>query len=183
MLARSAGMRPAYIATEACMANVQRAYSPSAPVIATWRARCPTPSRPAIGRRLPHRRRAPEPARRGRRDDPRERRDAVPPNTVVRLAFQAVPPIAPGETPGLFGTGTSIRHPLPAREEYFYLDATIADGKLDVDLPPGNWLPQLELDPAGAGRTSTSRPACARDRQRSGRTPIELPALAFVPVT
>ena len=150
MLARSAGMRPAYIATEACMANVARAY---------------------VAERAGHRdlaRALYDAVPAGNQDDcfrtaaarriPLAGVDAtthvsgaiaVPPNTVVRLAFQAVPPIAPGETPGLFGTGTSIRHPLPAREEYFYLDATIADGKLDVDLPPGTWLPQIELDPAG----------------------------------
>lgn len=106
----------------------------------------------------------------------------VPPATTIRLAFQAVPKVAPGTTPSIFGNGTSIRHPWPDRAQYFYIDATIAGGRFEATLPPGFWLPQIEIDFAGKWTLGEVSPCLTVVEARADLPAITLPDLAFEPV-
>ncbi|MCX5741178.1 MAG: hypothetical protein NT062_01625 [Proteobacteria bacterium] len=105
----------------------------------------------------------------------------VPPDTTVRVAFQAIPPVVPGgESPSIFGNGSSIRYPWPRRDQYFYVDATITHDRLDVTLPGGHWLPQIELDPAGKWTLAQLTPCLTEIVATGGE--VVLPDLTFVPV-
>lgn len=106
----------------------------------------------------------------------------APPATTVRVAFQAHPPVPPGVTPDPFGLGgdPDLRHPWPERS-VFWIEAEIEDGRLLARLPPGDWLPQVELEPAGRWRLADD--ICfesVRVTGKRGEVLPELPALRFV---
>lgn len=106
----------------------------------------------------------------------------APPSTVVRVALQAFPAIPRSVAPAPFGTqhAQDLRHPWPART-VFWVDAELEGGRLIARLPPGHWLPQVEIEPAGRWQLADGICLDAIEvKGTPGEVLPELPALEFV---